>query len=434
MMQTGGVSYCFITLMDLPDKLNHNFVDVSVETQTTTAPQQLFKHSDNVEYNRSYMDPFDFVWNISMSMWKITVKTKTDTYVVDNVPISAIMQDVIGGQSRQIPFKIGKMEIRISPYKRTYPSAYALHDLNIIQATKTKLFSAPISVVADVSLNPIIDSVFKHPYKLFVGLDLTGSNGDPTTNTNSLHSFDTTKNAYLGTMTKIGDMITYLSQDSFPVIGFGFAAQTSSSVSNHNFTEEFWDKNPPRGTGALIECYNRVLSKVKSKEIALSGPTQFSPVVTETLRISNKHDHNVLLLFTDGEESNPPDFMACLKTLREDELRKTHFLSIIIVVVSNCSTTTSARFVGSNTILIGVSQIKDGTYYKTIVDFLEARSLNLNNTAMPVIAPMFVSAFAPAPVSAFAPVPVSASTIPTGPITAPKPSALSSFRSRKFQV
>uniref|UniRef100_A0A3B4X159 Copine-3 n=1 Tax=Seriola lalandi dorsalis TaxID=1841481 RepID=A0A3B4X159_SERLL len=138
-----------------------------------------------------------------------------------------------------------------------------------------------------------------------VGIDFTGSNGDPRS-PNSLHFMSPDGlNQYLSALWSVGQVIQDYDTDKlFPAFGFGAKLPPDYQAANHEFALNFNPTNPYcQGVEGIIEAYRMVLPQLR-----LSGPTNFSPIInhvasiaTTAVQANNASQYFVLLILTDGE-------------------------------------------------------------------------------------------------------------------------------------
>uniref|UniRef100_A0A8D0AIJ8 Copine I n=1 Tax=Sander lucioperca TaxID=283035 RepID=A0A8D0AIJ8_SANLU len=138
-----------------------------------------------------------------------------------------------------------------------------------------------------------------------VGIDFTGSNGDPRS-PNSLHymSQDGT-NQYLSALWSVGQVVQDYDTDKlFPAFGFGAKLPPDYQAAHHEFALNFNPTNPYcKGIQGIVEAYRMVLPQLR-----LSGPTNFSPIInhvasiaTQAAQSNSASQYFVLLILTDGE-------------------------------------------------------------------------------------------------------------------------------------
>uniref|UniRef100_H3CE73 Copine-3 n=1 Tax=Tetraodon nigroviridis TaxID=99883 RepID=H3CE73_TETNG len=164
-----------------------------------------------------------------------------------------------------------------------------------------------------------------------VGIDFTGSNGDPRS-PNSLHYMSPDGlNQYLSALWSVGQVIQDYDTDKlFPAFGFGAKLPRDYQAAHHEFALNFNPANPYcQGIQGIVEAYRMVLPQLK-----FSGPTNFSPIINHVASIASSSAQSnaasqyfVLLILTDGEITD-------LDQTRDAVVRASRLpLSIIIVGV-----------------------------------------------------------------------------------------------------
>uniref|UniRef100_A0A8D3DT53 Copine-3 n=1 Tax=Scophthalmus maximus TaxID=52904 RepID=A0A8D3DT53_SCOMX len=138
-----------------------------------------------------------------------------------------------------------------------------------------------------------------------VGIDFTGSNGDPRS-PNSLHYMSPDGlNQYLSALWSVGQVVQDYDTDKlFPAFGFGAKLPPDYQAANHEFALNFNPTNPYcQGIEGIIEAYRMVMPQLR-----LSGPTNFSPLINHVASIAtggaqanSASQYFVLLILTDGE-------------------------------------------------------------------------------------------------------------------------------------
>uniref|UniRef100_A0A665UGX1 Copine I n=1 Tax=Echeneis naucrates TaxID=173247 RepID=A0A665UGX1_ECHNA len=138
-----------------------------------------------------------------------------------------------------------------------------------------------------------------------VGIDFTGSNGDPRS-PNSLHYLSPDGlNQYLSALWSVGQVVQDYDTDKlFPAFGFGAKLPPDYQVTHHEFALNFNPTSPYcQGIEGIIEAYRMVLPQLR-----LSGPTNFSPIInhvssiaTGAAQANTASQYFVLLILTDGE-------------------------------------------------------------------------------------------------------------------------------------
>ncbi|XP_068170435.1 copine-1 [Antennarius striatus] len=138
-----------------------------------------------------------------------------------------------------------------------------------------------------------------------VGIDFTGSNGDPRS-PNSLHYMSPDGlNQYLLALWSVGQVVQDYDTDKFfPAFGFGAKLPPDYQAANHEFALNFNPTNPHcQGIQGIVEAYRAVLPQLR-----LSGPTNFAPIINHVASIAaasmqsnTASQYFVLLILTDGE-------------------------------------------------------------------------------------------------------------------------------------
>ncbi|TMS19364.1 Copine-1, partial [Larimichthys crocea] len=138
-----------------------------------------------------------------------------------------------------------------------------------------------------------------------VGIDFTGSNGDPRS-PNSLHYMSPDGlNQYLSALWSVGQVVQDYDTDKlFPAFGFGAKLPPDYQAAHHEFALNFNPTNPYcQGIQGIIEAYRSVLPQLR-----LSGPTNFSPIINHvgsiaasSMQSNSASQYFVLLILTDGE-------------------------------------------------------------------------------------------------------------------------------------
>ncbi|XP_074646861.1 copine-3-like isoform X2 [Tubulanus polymorphus] len=135
-----------------------------------------------------------------------------------------------------------------------------------------------------------------------VGIDFTGSNGDPRT-PNSLHYIDPHRpNEYMQAIYAVGAVCQdYDSDKMFPALGFGARIPPNNQLS-FEFALNFQPNNPfCAGVQGIVDAYRNCLP-----QIALYGPTNVAPIIYHVARFAaqakeaESQAYFVLLLLTDG--------------------------------------------------------------------------------------------------------------------------------------
>ncbi|KAG8131903.1 hypothetical protein E2320_009798 [Naja naja] len=137
-----------------------------------------------------------------------------------------------------------------------------------------------------------------------VGIDFTGSNGDPKSPDSLHHISPNGINEYLTAIWCVGGVIQDYDTDKlFPAFGFGAQVPPDWQVS-HEFALNFNPANPYcQGIQGIIDAYRQALPQIR-----LYGPTNFSPIINHVARFAahsmqekTASQYYVLLIITDGE-------------------------------------------------------------------------------------------------------------------------------------
>uniref|UniRef100_A0A4W3HSC8 Copine-3-like n=1 Tax=Callorhinchus milii TaxID=7868 RepID=A0A4W3HSC8_CALMI len=136
-----------------------------------------------------------------------------------------------------------------------------------------------------------------------VGVDFTGSNGDPRSPDSLHHISPNGLNEYLMAIWSVGMVVQdYDSDKLFPAFGFGAQIPPSWQVS-HEFPLNFNPASPfCSGVQGIVDAYRNCLPQVK-----LYGPTNFSPIINHVAGFGaaaaqqpTASQYYILLIITDG--------------------------------------------------------------------------------------------------------------------------------------
>lgn len=231
--------------------------------------------------------------------------------------------------------------------------------------------------------------------KLMVGVDYTGSNGEPS-NPNSLHYIDPSGdgiNEYEAGIDRVGRVLEQYDTDKkYPAFGFGgkFEGKVSHCYPLQNLVanEELGDEC--KGTEELLEIYRNTMSMVD-----LAGPTLLCPLLTEAMdraRESKEEyaqamrsgdtsgvtlSYHVLLVLCDGQFQ---DIAQAVNMLVDASSLP---LSVVIVGIGSDDFSDMIRLDGDYTTSTGEQREKrlqhsNGTFAsRDIVQFVAMRSYGL---------------------------------------------------------
>lgn len=173
--------------------------------------------------------------------------------------------------------------------------------LKILEMTEFKLPSFLEYVTGGTEIN------------FLVGIDFTGSNGDPS-KPNSLHYRNPSgPNEYMAAIRIVGDIVAPYDPDRlFPVFGFG-GYLTDLSTTSHCFALNRNENDPNIfGIDGILQAYVNAFSYLQ-----LSGPTNFAPIFRKVASIAKTctsgSKYFVLLMLTDGEITDMNDTIRALE-------------------------------------------------------------------------------------------------------------------------
>lgn len=190
------------------------------------------------------------------------------------------------------------------------------------------------SVIGKVTINTskrnikrFIDYIYDGmQISMICAVDFTASNREPS-DPRSLHYTGSPEpNQYQQALSASASIVAYYDSDKkFPVYGFGGEI---NDVTSHCFNMNFLNDPEVDGVKGILACYNNAI-----RNVTLSGPTNFSPVIYKTIQdVQNKGINKcyyILLIITDGQIS---DFPETRKAIVEASVLP---ISIIIVGVGN---------------------------------------------------------------------------------------------------
>ncbi|TNN40623.1 Copine-1 [Liparis tanakae] len=215
-----------------------------------------------------------------------------------------------------------------------------------------------------------------------VGIDFTGSNGDPRS-PESLHYMSPDGlNQYLSALDKL-----------FPAFGFGAKLPPDYQVANHEFALNFNPSNPfCKGIDGIIEAYRMVMPQLR-----LSGPTNFSPLINHVASIAAQgaqsntaSQYSVLLILTDGEITD-------LDQTRDAIVRASRLpLSVIIVGVGPADFKAMELLDGDDGVLrstVGEAVARDIVQFVPYRKFKDAPQASLAQSVLAEVPNQLVSYF-----------------------------------------
>ena len=162
---------------------------------------------------------------------------------------------------------------------------------------------------------------------LAVGIDFTGSNGDPSKPT-SLHYLGTNNNSYELAIMSCGNIVAYYDYDQlFPAFGFGGKFCMDNNVS-HCYPLSLNPNDPNiQGIDGILQAYRNILSQTK-----LYGPTYFHFIIDHVISLvredviaENKMNYTILMILTDGIIDDMDETI--------DSLVEASFLPISVIII-----------------------------------------------------------------------------------------------------
>uniref|UniRef100_A0A452IPF0 Uncharacterized protein n=1 Tax=Gopherus agassizii TaxID=38772 RepID=A0A452IPF0_9SAUR len=224
-----------------------------------------------------------------------------------------------------------------------------------------------------------------------VGIDFTGSNGDPKS-PDSLHYISPNGiNEYLTAIWSVGNVVQDYDTDKlFPAFGFGAQVPPNWQVS-HEFALNFNPNNPYcQGIQGIVDAYRQALPQVR-----LYGPTNFSPIINHVARFAahsaqqgTAAQYFVLLIITDGEITD-------LDQTRQAIVNASKLpMSVIIVGVGNADFKAMEFLDGDNGVLkslTGEPAVRDIVQFVPFRQFLNAPREALSQTVLAEVPKQLVS-------------------------------------------
>uniref|UniRef100_A0A672T184 Copine-1-like n=1 Tax=Sinocyclocheilus grahami TaxID=75366 RepID=A0A672T184_SINGR len=226
-------------------------------------------------------------------------KLKFGIYDIDNKSVDLKDDDFLGGFECTLGQIVSSRKItRPLQLKAAKPAGKGTIT---ITADEVKDNRAVVMEVEAKNLDKKVDII---SLCVLVGIDFTGSNGDPRS-PDSLHYLSPNGvNQYLSAIWSVGQVVQDYDTDKlFPAFGFGAQVPPNFQVS-HEFPLNFNANSPYcQGVQGIVDAYRMVLPQIR-----LYGPTNFSPIINHVARIAaeaaqqtNAAQYCVLLIITDGE-------------------------------------------------------------------------------------------------------------------------------------
>lgn len=216
------------------------------------------------------------------------------------------------------------------------PIGYAETSINALKTSSiVKLKNESLELTGD-SLIIEIKQITNHNFidllkmglsiNLYIGIDYTASNGDPS-NPSSLHYIQGLEpNPYERAIRNCGSIVAHYDDDQkFPVFGFG-GIPPGNTVPSFCFNVSFNNDFEIQGIDNVVQAYKNSLSVVR-----LYGPTNFSPLIStvnqyvkEALKV-NIWSYAILMIITDGMISDMDETI--------NQIVESSYLPISIIII-----------------------------------------------------------------------------------------------------
>ena len=123
-----------------------------------------------------------------------------------------------------------------------------------------------------------------------VGIDFTGSNGDPRDSSSLHYILGNSPNQYTQAITAVGNVIQdYDSDQLYPAYGFGARLPPTWQVS-HQFSLNGNPADPNcHGIGGILAAYHQCINSVQ-----LYGPTNASPIIGNVARMARDVSYSLV--------------------------------------------------------------------------------------------------------------------------------------------
>jgi len=136
---------------------------------------------------------------------------------------------------------------------------------------------------------------------MIVGLDFTGSNGDPH-NPNSLHSLAYKPNLYEMAIESCCTTVAFYDNNQlFPVFGYGAILEKGTNNVNHCFNLNFTNDPNINTVNNVLRCYRNFIES----GFKFWGPTHFGPIIGRSIdlcqsKLKTSDTYTILMILTDG--------------------------------------------------------------------------------------------------------------------------------------
>lgn len=181
-------------------------------------------------------------------------------------------------------------------------SVNTLRRKNKIPLRFNNIVVGELTVVCNIIKQPTFLSYIRSGCELnfMVGIDFTGSNGDPCDDDSLHYISDHGDNQYETALKTVGNVLEHYDTDKmFPSYGFGCAYRGEV---NHCLPLNEDEYNPEvHGVQGIITAYHNII-----KKISFAGPTLFSVILDKAIDVARSYEETpgekylILLIITDG--------------------------------------------------------------------------------------------------------------------------------------
>ncbi len=149
---------------------------------------------------------------------------------------------------------------------------------------------------------------------LIIGIDFTSSNESqggigklgPVYDNLNLHSLYPNPNPYKEVMEIACKCLEPYDKDNYiPAYGFGDSSTTDRAVFPFRVDPKTGQEMDSYKLEGVVEAYNLIIQQIHDKNIRMSGPTSFAPLIKKAIEIVKKENsYHILLIICDGVVTN----------------------------------------------------------------------------------------------------------------------------------
>jgi len=218
----------------------------------------------------------------------------------------------------------GKIITNLIELRELNTNTLSLNEIN----SDTKIGSLKINITETTNKTFVDYLADGMQINLVIGIDFTGSNGQPNEK-NSLHAFNLKEpNFYERAIQSCGQILSYYDYDKiFPVYGFGAYFPGCNNAVSHCFNLNLTDDPNIYGLENIIKTYKETVYQLK-----FSGPTYFCPLIKNCINMvefnksqSSEEVYYILMILTDGQITDMAQ--TC------DAIIQAAFLPISIIII-----------------------------------------------------------------------------------------------------